>query len=152
MSDIDEIITYRSEEHPNLLWLEVKTKDGVTGLGETFFAAEALEAYIHSNLAPIVLGLPSEDIGMVHLKSRPYVGFVGAGLELRARSALDIALWDILGKSSNLPVSVILGGRIRNKIPVYNTCAGNRYVRGPKVGSTEKFIRHGYKFYENLAL
>ena len=69
MSDIDEIITYRSEEHPNLLWLEVKTKDGVTGLGETFFAAEALEAYIHSNLAPIVLGLPSEDIGMVHLKS-----------------------------------------------------------------------------------
>ena len=100
MSDIDEIITYRSEEHPNLLWLEVKTKDGVTGLGETFFAAEALEAYIHSNLAPIVLGLPSEDIGMVHLKSRPYVGFVGAGLELRARSALDIALWDILGKSS----------------------------------------------------
>ena len=139
MSDIDEIITYRSEEHPNLLWLEVKTKDGVTGLGETFFAAEALEAYIHSNLAPIVLGLPSEDIGMVHLKSRPYVGFVGAGLELRARSALDIALWDILGKSSNLPVSVILGGRIRNKIPVYNTCAGNRYVRGPKVGSTENF-------------
>ena len=99
MSDIDEIITYRSEEHPNLLWLEVKTKDGVTGLGETFFAAEALEAYIHSNLAPIVLGLPSEDIGMVHLKSRPYVGFVGAGLELRARSALDIALWDILGLS-----------------------------------------------------
>ena len=139
MSDIDEIITYRSEEHPNLLWLEVKTKDGVTGLGETFFAAEALEAYIHSNLAPIVLGLPSEDIGMVHLKSRPYVGFVGAGLELRARSALDIALWDILGKTSNLPVSVILGGRIRNKIPVYNTCAGNRYVRGPKVGSTENF-------------
>ena len=54
MSDIDQIITYRSEEHPNLLWLEVKTKDGVTGLGETFFAAEALEAYIHFNLAPIV--------------------------------------------------------------------------------------------------
>ena len=44
MSDIDEIITYRSEEHPNLLWLEVKTKDGVTGLGETFSAAEALLA------------------------------------------------------------------------------------------------------------
>ena len=44
MSNITELITYRSKEYPNLLWLEVKTKDGVTGLGETFFAAEAVEA------------------------------------------------------------------------------------------------------------
>ena len=139
MSIITELITYRSEEHPNLLWLEVKTKEGVTGLGETFFAAEAVEAYIHSNLAPMVLGLPAEDIELVHHKSRPYVGFVGAGMELRARSALDIALWDALGKSVNLPLSILLGGRIRHQIPVYNTCAGNRYVRGPKVGSTDNF-------------
>ena len=139
MSNITEIISYRSNEHPNLLWLEVKTEDGVIGLGETFFAAEALEAYIHINLAPIVLGLNAEDIGLVHHKSRPYVGFVGAGMEIRAQSALDIALWDVLGKSVNLPLSIILGGRIRHQIPVYNTCAGNRYVRGPKVGSTENF-------------
>lgn len=139
MSNITELISYRSNEHPNLLWLEVKTEDGVIGLGETFFAAEALEAYIHINLAPIVLGLNAEDIGLVHHKSRPYVGFVGAGMEIRAQSALDIALWDVLGKSVNLPLSIILGGRIRHQIPVYNTCAGNRYVRGPKVGSTENF-------------
>ena len=102
MSNIIELISYRSDEHPNLLWLEVKTEDGVIGLGETFFAAEALEEYIHINLAPIVLGLNAEDIGLVHHKSRPYVGFVGAGMELRAQSALDIALWDALGKSANL--------------------------------------------------
>ena len=139
MSTITELITYRSEEHPNLIWLEVKTKDGVTGLGETFFAAEAVEAYIHSNLAPMVLGLPAEDIELVHHKSKPYLGFVGAGMELRARSALDIALWDALGKSVNLPLAILLGGRIRHQIPVYNTCAGNRYVRGPKLGSTDNF-------------
>ena len=139
MSTITELTTYRSEEHPNLLWLEIMTSDGITGLGETFFAAEALEAYIHSNLAPIVLGLPAEDIELVHHKTRPYVGFVGASLELRARSAVDIALWDALGKSVNLPLSILLGGRIRREIPIYNTCAGNRYVRGPKVGSTDNF-------------
>ena len=139
MSAITELTTYRSEEHPNLLWLEIMTSDGITGLGETFFAAEALETYIHSNLAPIVLGLPAEDIGLVHHKTRPYVGFVGASLELRARSAVDIALWDALGKSVNLPLSILLGGRIRREIPIYNTCAGNRYVRGPKVGSTDNF-------------
>ena len=113
MSAITELTTYRSEEHPNLLWLEIMTSDGITGLGETFFAAEALEAYIHSNLAPIVLGLPAEDIGLVHQKTRPYVGFVGVSLELRARSAVDIALWDVLGKSVNLLLSILLGGRIR---------------------------------------
>ena len=60
-------------------------------------------------------------------------------MELRARSALDIALWDALGKVTGQPVSVLLGGRIREQIPVYNTCAGTRYVRGPKVGKTENF-------------
>ena len=87
----------------------------------------------------MVLGLPAEDIELVHHKSKPYLGFVGAGMELRARSALDIALWDALGKSVNLPLAILLGGRIRHQIPVYNTCAGNRYVRGPKLGSTDNF-------------
>ena len=72
---------------------------------------QAVETYIHSNLVPMVLGFPAEDIELVHHKSWPYVGFVGAGMELRVRSALDIALWDALGKSVNLPLSILLGGR-----------------------------------------
>ncbi|MEE3287730.1 MAG: mandelate racemase/muconate lactonizing enzyme family protein [Pseudomonadota bacterium] len=136
---ITALTTFRSEEHPNMLWLEVETGDGVTGLGETFYAAEAVEAYVHANLAPIVLGLSAIDIEAVHHRTRPYIGFVAASTELRARSALDIALWDALGKVTGQPVSVLLGGRVREQIPVYNTCAGTRYVRGPKVGTTENF-------------
>ena len=136
---IAALTTYRSEEHPNMLWLEVETGDGVTGLGETFYAAEAVEAYVHANLAPIVMGLSAIDIEAVHHRTRPYIGFVAASVELRARSALDIALWDALGKFTGQPVSVLLGGRIREQIPVYNTCAGTQYVRGPKVGKTENF-------------
>ena len=69
---IAALTTYRSEEHPNMLWLEVETEDGVTGLGETFYAAEAVEAYVHANLAPIVLGLSAIDIEAVHHRTRPY--------------------------------------------------------------------------------
>ena len=122
-----------------MLWLEAETADGVVGLGETFYAAEAVEAYIHANLAPIVLGMSAVDIEAVYYRTRPYVGFVAASTELRARSALDIALWDALGKVTGQPISVLLGGRIRSQIPVYNTCAGNQYVRGTKLGTTENF-------------
>ena len=136
---ISALTTYRSEDHPNMLWLEVETPDGIVGLGETFYAAESVEAYIHANLDPNVLGMSAIDIEAVQHRARPYIGFVGASVELRARSALDIALWDAFGKAMGQPVSVLLGGRIRQDIPVYNTCAGYRYVRGPKVGATENF-------------
>ena len=107
---ITALTTYRSLEFPNLLWLEAETADGVVGLGETFYAAEAVEAYIHANLAPIVLGMSAVDIEAVHYRTRPYIGFVAASTELRARSALDIALWDVLGKLTGQPISVLLGG------------------------------------------
>ncbi|MCH2303365.1 MAG: hypothetical protein MK438_10115, partial [SAR324 cluster bacterium] len=83
--------------------------EGITGLGETFYAPEAVEAYIHSNIAPNVLGLPAQDIELIHHRTRHYIGFVGAGVELRARSALDIALWDAFGKALGQPVSMMLG-------------------------------------------
>ena len=51
------------------------------------------------------------------------VNFHGwAGAEARALSALDIALWDLLGKRTGLSVSTVLGGRVRDSIRVYNTC------------------------------
>ena len=70
---ITALTTYRSLELPNMLWLEAETADGVVGLGETFYAAEAVEAYIHANLAPIVLGMSAVDIEAVNYRTRPYV-------------------------------------------------------------------------------
>ena len=76
---LTRLTTYRSEDLPNLLWIEAETSEGITGLGETFYAPEAVEAYIHSNIAPNVLGLPAQDIELIHHRTRPYIGFVGAG-------------------------------------------------------------------------
>jgi len=49
------------------------------------------------------------------------------GTELRALSALDLALWDILGQVCNQPVYRLLGGPVRDKIPVYNSCGNPQY-------------------------
>jgi L-alanine-DL-glutamate epimerase-like enolase superfamily enzyme len=49
---------------------------------------------------------------------------------MRAASAVDIALWDLRGKALGQPLCDLLGGRSRDSIRTYNTCAGERYVRG----------------------
>lgn len=123
------IRTLRLGEFPNLLWLVVETDEGLTGLGETFFGAQAVEAYVHESIAPYLLGQDPLRID-AHAKALyGYVGYRSSGVEMRGNSALDIALWDILGKAAGMPVYQLLGGASRDRIRVYNTCAGYRYVR-----------------------
>src|SRR5258708_35138229 len=54
------------------------------------------------------------------------VNFFGfAGAEMRAISAVDVALWDILGQHTGQPIYNLLGGRNRDQIMIYNTCVGH---------------------------
>lgn len=125
---ITAVETLRLEDHPNLLWVRVHTSDGISGLGETYFGAPASEADIHDRIAPIILGQDPSRIEYLNMKMQPYVGFTGSGAEIRALAAVDVALWDLAGKRANLPLCDLLGGRTRDKIQVYNTCAGPNYV------------------------
>ncbi len=127
---ITRIETLRLGEFPNLFWVLVHTDAGITGLGETFFGARAVEAVIHETVAPIMVG---QDPLQIEKHSRRllqnYVGFKSTGAEVRAFSAFDIALWDIFGKAAGMPVYQMLGGACRDRLRAYNTCAGYRYVR-----------------------
>jgi galactonate dehydratase len=126
---IARIDTLRLAEFPNLLWVEVVTEDGLVGLGETFYGAEAVEAYVHETAAPALLGSDPLALEAHAALLRTYVGYGGAGAESRGRSAVDIALWDLWGKATGQPLHQLLGGRVRDTAPIYNTCAGYRYVR-----------------------
>jgi galactonate dehydratase len=126
---ITRLDTVRLAEFPNLLWVEVTTDDGVAGLGETFYGAEAVEAYVHETAAPALLGADPLALEAHAATLRTYVGDGGAGAESRGRSAVDIALWDLWGKATGQPLHQLLGGRVRESAPIYNTCAGYRYVR-----------------------
>jgi L-alanine-DL-glutamate epimerase-like enolase superfamily enzyme len=58
---------------------------------------------------------------------RPYAG-LGGGVETRAIGAIDVSLWDLLARHAGLTLATLLGGAVRQTIPVYNTCAGPGYV------------------------
>jgi len=120
--------TLRVPERANLCWVEIETEDGLTGLGEAFRGAAAVEGQIHDLVAPYLLGQDSRQIERHHRwLMTPYVGFGASSAEIRAASAVDIALWDLMGQRLGVPVHEALGGLSRPKIRAYNTCAGYDY-------------------------
>ena len=126
---ITRVETIRLDEFTNLLWVRVHTDSGVIGLGETFFGARAAEAYIHETAAPSLIGRDPLQIERIARDLTPYIGFAGTGAETRGRSAIDIALWDLWGRVAEQPGYQLLGGLTHDKMRIYNTCAGYRYVR-----------------------
>ncbi|MEK9562607.1 MAG: mandelate racemase/muconate lactonizing enzyme family protein [Deltaproteobacteria bacterium] len=148
---ITALETIRNAEFPNLLWLHIHTDEGISGLGETFFGAQAVEAYLHESVAPQLLGQDPGRIDYIARKLYGYLGFRGSGVETRGNSAIDIALWDLWGKRTGQPVYQLLGGLTRELVRVYNTCAGYRYVRQRPVQTTDNWGLDGEEGpYEDL--
>jgi galactonate dehydratase len=126
---ITAVETVRLGEFPNLVWVRLRTDEGLTGLGETFMGAAAVEAYIHESAAPKLIGRDPIQIEAINKSLINYLGWRGTGVETRGNSAIDIALWDLFGKAIGRPVCEALGGLSRDRIRVYNTCAGYKYIR-----------------------
>lgn len=105
------------------LWVRIHTDAGLVGLGESYPNAEAEKAVVHSKLAPVLLGRDPSCIDRLWADMFAAVNYSGwAGAEMRALSALDIALWDLAGKAAGLPIYQLLGGASRESIRIYNTC------------------------------
>jgi galactonate dehydratase len=117
------------DEFPNIAYVRLHTDEGLVGLGETAFGARAVAAWIHETAARYLLGKDPLQIDRHWQGLNPFLGFNSTGVENRGRSAVDIALWDILGQACNQPIHQLLGGACRERIRVYNTCAGYRYIR-----------------------
>lgn len=125
---ITQIETIQLNEFPKLIFVRLHTDEGVIGLGETMTGPDAVATHIHTMVAPYLLGKDPLDIER-HWHEIFAIGraTLSRGVEIRALSAIDIALWDLYGKATGLPIYQLLGGKYRDKIQVYNTCAGFRY-------------------------
>jgi L-alanine-DL-glutamate epimerase-like enolase superfamily enzyme len=112
-------------EYPRLMVVRVHADSGLIGLGETVDKIPGAKGALHGTIAPLVLGqdaLDIEGLWRFVMDNIMYHGYAGA--ETRALSAIEVALWDILGKHYNAPLYHLLGGKTRGVIPTYNTCIG----------------------------
>jgi len=122
----------------NTCLIEIDTDEGLTGLGEAKVGVgnlgnyAALVTLVQAELAPLLLGRDPRDVTALweaiyngtrahyvpgHGRTFPIVG--RRGITVSALSGVDIALWDMLGKSLGQPVWRLLGGRLRERIPAY---------------------------------
>jgi galactonate dehydratase len=113
---------------PNLVLLRVHTEDGIIGCGETYYTPHAIQSLIHDWMAERLLGAEATDIE-AHWRFlyERCSAFGAPGAEMRALSAIDVALWDILGQVCGQPVWKLLGGAVQKRVPIYNTCGGPGY-------------------------
>ena len=117
----DSLHTYNVGGH---LLTKVYTDEGITGWATSYFGRipsgmETVKLIIDRELAPLILGQDPHDVR--RLRSEMYVAteyYGTGGVANFALSAIDIALWDILGKAAGIPVAKLLGAR-RDAIPAY---------------------------------
>ena len=128
-------------------WLvvEVFTDDGHVGLGNAALAPQATKQVIDLYLKPLLIGQDPWDIERLwqHMY-RKTMAFGRKGIGMVAISALDIALWDLLGKSAKQPVYRLLGGRTKTRIPVY---ASRLYTTelGELAAEAKRYKDEGYQ-------
>ena len=128
---ISGLETIRLQAFPSILFLQVHTDEGLIGLGESCVGVEAVEAFIHESIAPRILGKDPLSITAIHeTLHQDFIGFAGSSVAVRGASTIDIALWDLLGQATSSPIYQLLGGKVRDRIRAYNTCAGSAYARG----------------------
>jgi len=103
-------------------WLvcEIETSDGTVGIGNAALAPRLTKAAIDEYYAPLVIGEDPFDYEYLWQKMyRRTLAWGRKGVGMTAISAVDIAIWDLMGKLIGKPVFKLLGGRTKAKIRCY---------------------------------
>ncbi|MCC6303881.1 MAG: L-rhamnonate dehydratase [Rhodobacteraceae bacterium] len=131
-------------------WLtcEVEASDGTVGLGNAALAPTLVKRAIDDWLAPLVIGEDPFDHAMIWERMyRRTHAWGRKGIGMTAISAIDIALWDLMGKLVGKPVFKLLGGRTKARIPVYYS----KLYAGPVAAMQEEAaaaVKAGYRAFK----
>ncbi|XWN29311.1 MAG: L-rhamnonate dehydratase [Devosia sp.] len=127
-------------------WLvcEVEASDGTVGLGNAALAPQVTKSAIDNVFAPMVVGADPFDFAALWERMyRLTLPWGRKGVGMVAISAIDIAIWDLMGKLTGKPVFKLLGGRTKDRIPVY----ASKVYSGPiqtMQAETQKYVDEGF--------
>ncbi len=123
--DMPEVLGYSQQYYDKRTThlVEIQTDEGVTGWGECFGpgnVAIANKSIVEKVIQPMVLGMDPLDKDVIWHKVYNLLRDHGqSGMPIQALSGVDIALWDISGKISGLPLHKLVGGAHRASVPCY---------------------------------
>ena len=104
--------------------VRVDTDEGISGIGSASGNGELIEVIVAKVIKPLLVGMDPTEIDTIWDKAYVRGGhkeFGTRGIGVVALSGVDMALWDILGKAHGVPLYQLLGGKCRDKVPVYAT-------------------------------
>ncbi len=133
---------------PHWTWIRIHTDSGHWGLGETYPYGETEASLIHTQAARFLLGKDPRNIDRIWSDLYHWFDYrIMGGAEIRVMSAIDLALWDLLGKLLDAPVYRLIGGKSNPRIRVYNTCFPLRhdFRKEPEKIMREVMDRYGVK-------
>src|SRR6266446_4568263 len=138
--------------HHSLVVAHIHTDEGVSGLGYTLAfgggGVESIQAYLVTRLAPLLMG---QDPTLVErLWERMYRadrGIKRQGVAAYALSALDIALWDIVGKAAGLPLYKLWGG-VTDRVAAYGSGGWPSYSLDDLIGEAQAYVARGCRYYK----
>lgn len=131
-------------------WLtcEIETENGTIGIGNAALAPSVVKKAIDDWLAPLIIGEDPFDYAYLWEKMyRRTHAWGRKGIGMTAISAIDLAIWDLMGKLSGKPVFKLLGGRTKEKIPVYYSKLYSGAVDAMQA-EAEEAKKHGYSAYK----
>jgi muconate cycloisomerase len=124
--------------------VQITTSGGIIGLGEISMIwngdGAALCAVVNKLIAPVLIGLDALDINRAHQQMDEAVQFYRAANP--AKAAIDMALYDIAGKALGIPVYNLLGGRVRETVPL---SAIHIAPIEEMVAQAKEVVRRGFK-------
>jgi L-alanine-DL-glutamate epimerase-like enolase superfamily enzyme len=144
---------YPRFKHPITSWhapagtcvVEVEADDGRVGLGWCEDFCGAASVIIERHLSRFLLNQDPRDVSQIWDQMyRSSIMYGRKGLAVFAISALDIALWDLIGKQAGTPVYRLLGGKVRDTVPVY---ASHLHAIEPEKLAAEArdYVQRGYR-------
>jgi D-arabinonate dehydratase len=138
--------------HVDATAVTIRTEDGLTGFGITAglggFANVAIKPYIEAELAPLVVGQDASRPAAIWERMwSPNKPRMRAGIGVWALSAVDIAIWDVVGKTAGLPLHRLLGGFLED-VPVYGSGGWHSLDDGALIEECEGFAKQGIGAYK----
>jgi D-arabinonate dehydratase/D-galactarolactone cycloisomerase len=126
---LDATATAYPKNHVQATLVKITTSQGLIGWGQCHapIAPRVHKTIVSDLFAPLLIGQDARDVEVLweRLYSSQRLRGYGTGFFIQTLAGVDLALWDLLGKYTGLPVYRLLGGRFRDSVPLYLWVNGN---------------------------